>query len=205
MPKSTEDLLMNGFMELISQRPLDKITVQDIADYCCVNRNTFYYHYDNVYDLVKKFFKRQTDSALEYMRNGESLKNCLKAIVMFALDHMQAAKNLANSLNRDLLSDYLGDSFTRLIKTYIDENYEIHDEDKLRERLIVGFYRYAFVGMMMDLMTRDFSSEQIPDDELLEKNASPEFIVDLVLDTIEHDITANVMASLEKKEKIKKL
>ncbi len=202
MPKSTEDLLMNGFMELISQRPLDKITIQDIADYCCVNRNTFYYHYDNVYDLVKKFFKRQTDSALEYMHNGESLKNCLKAIVMFALDHKEAAKNLANSMSRDLLSDYLGDSFSRLIKTYIDENYIIREKDHIRERLIVGFYRYAFVGMMMDLMTVDFSAEQIKNDELLE-NASPEYVVDLILDTIEHDITENIMSSLERKEKSK--
>lgn len=195
MAKSTEDLLLNGFMDLITERPLDKITIQDIADYCCVNRNTFYYHYDNIYDLLEKFFDRQTKSALEFLENGESLKNCMKAIILFALDHHQAAKHLANSMNRDLLSSYLGHSFTTILTTYVDEHYEITEENRMKADFIIGFYRYAFVGIMMDLMTKEL------DDTNTQYSDNPEYFVDLILDTIEHDITDNILRSIASPKK----
>lgn len=192
MPKSTEDLLLNGFMDLVTERPLDKITVQDIADYCCVNRNTFYYHYDNIYDLLEKFFDRQTNSALEFLKSGESLKNCIKAIILFAIDHHQAAKHLVNSSNRDLVASYLGHFFSTLLTTYVEEHYDINDENRQKAEFIIAFYRYAFVGIMMDVMTKD------PEDTPSEYNENPEYYVDLILDTIEHDITDNILMNVAK-------
>lgn len=196
MAKTTEDLLLNGFMDLITERPLDKITVQDIADYCCVNRNTFYYHYDNIYDLLEKFFDRQTKSALEFLEEGESLKNCMRAIIMFALDHHRAAQHLATSMNRDLLASYLGHSFSTLMEAYVEHNYVIEEKDKQRVEFIITFYRYAFVGMTMDMMAKDIVINR---DEKYPEN--PEVYVDLILNTIDRDITNGVISKLKKKPK----
>ena len=49
--KKTEELIINTFLELVEEKPLDKITIQDIADQCGINRNTFYYHFDDIYSL----------------------------------------------------------------------------------------------------------------------------------------------------------
>lgn len=196
MAKTTGDLLLNGFLDLITERPLDKITVQDIADYCCVNRNTFYYHYDNIYDLLEKFFDRQTKSALEFLESGESLKNCLRAVILFAVDHHQAAHHLAISMNRDLLASYLGHTFTTLLNAYIDQNYQLKDEERSRVDFIIAFYRYAFVGMMMDLMSKDIVTN--PNDDLPD---STDTYVDLILNTLDHDINDTIVKKLDKKTK----
>ena len=45
MAQTTRNAIRNGFLELLEQRPLDKISVVDIAEHCGVNRNTFYYYY----------------------------------------------------------------------------------------------------------------------------------------------------------------
>ncbi len=39
--------------KLLLERPLDKITVTDIAEDCGINRMTFYYHFRDIYDLVE--------------------------------------------------------------------------------------------------------------------------------------------------------
>ena len=52
----TEEVLLKGFFDLLDEKTMDKITIQDLADYCHVNRNTFYYHFDNIYDLLEKLF-----------------------------------------------------------------------------------------------------------------------------------------------------
>ena len=48
MAQTTKNAIRKGFLDLLEQRPLDKISVVDIADHCGVNRNTFYYYYCNI-------------------------------------------------------------------------------------------------------------------------------------------------------------
>ena len=45
MAQTTKKRIMEGFLQLLEQRPLDKISVVDVADHCGINRNTFYYYY----------------------------------------------------------------------------------------------------------------------------------------------------------------
>lgn len=57
MKQKTEQLLCISFMELLRKCSFPKITIQKIANQCGVNRQTFYYHYDNIYDLMSNAFE----------------------------------------------------------------------------------------------------------------------------------------------------
>ncbi len=57
MKQKTENLLCSAFMELLRKFPFSKITIQRIAMQCGVNRQTFYYHFDNIYDLMVRAFE----------------------------------------------------------------------------------------------------------------------------------------------------
>ena len=48
MTALTELKIQEEFEKLLEEKFLDKITVVEIADRCEMNRNTFYYHYDNI-------------------------------------------------------------------------------------------------------------------------------------------------------------
>ena len=56
MSEITKKALAASFMKLLNQTTLDKITIKDIVDECGVNRNTFYYHFQDVYDLMDWIF-----------------------------------------------------------------------------------------------------------------------------------------------------
>ena len=43
MSQFTKRAIMETFIKLLGEHPLDKITVKDIVEECGVNRNTFYY------------------------------------------------------------------------------------------------------------------------------------------------------------------
>lgn len=58
MAQTTKNAIRKGFLDLLEQRPLDKISVVDIADHCGVNRNTFYYYYCDIYALVREVLER---------------------------------------------------------------------------------------------------------------------------------------------------
>ena len=59
MAQTTRNAIRNGFLELLEQRPLDKISVVDIAEHCGVNRNTFYYYYCDIYALIREVLETE--------------------------------------------------------------------------------------------------------------------------------------------------
>lgn len=53
MSQITKRALASSLKLLLLQKPLNKITINDIAEKCGVSRMTFYYHFKDVYDLVE--------------------------------------------------------------------------------------------------------------------------------------------------------
>ena len=165
----TEEVLLNGFFELLDEKMLDKITVQDLADHCHVNRNTFYYHYNNIYDLLEKLFLRQTNSALGYIEEGESFENCIRAIIDFVLYNRNRARHMVSLSHNEWMVELLGDSFYTIVKAYLEKYYVIEEDEKENEEFLLNFCRYAFVGMMMHWI-----------EEGMDEEASSRFIKQLV-------------------------
>ena len=51
--------LAEALCQLLETKTLEKITVKDIVARCGVNRQTFYYHFHDVYDLMRWIFERE--------------------------------------------------------------------------------------------------------------------------------------------------
>lgn len=66
--KRTRQLLQQALMDLAHEKPLDSITVQDIAARAEVNRATFYAHFEDKYALMdytaREMFREQLDTTL---------------------------------------------------------------------------------------------------------------------------------------------
>ena len=52
----TKKVLAEGFKELMAKKPFEKITISDITDICGLNRQTFYYHFRDKYELLNWVF-----------------------------------------------------------------------------------------------------------------------------------------------------
>ena len=61
MPNAMKYALAQSLKKLLSTRKLDKITVKDIAEDCGVNRQTFYYYFRDIYDLLEWNFCDATE------------------------------------------------------------------------------------------------------------------------------------------------
>ena len=52
----TEHALARALKEMMSNQPLESISVMEISSKCGVSRKTFYYHYHDIYDLLTQVF-----------------------------------------------------------------------------------------------------------------------------------------------------
>lgn len=53
MSQVTKRALEQSLKNLLLKKPLNKITINDITEDCGINRMTFYYHFQDIYDLVE--------------------------------------------------------------------------------------------------------------------------------------------------------
>ena len=49
--QKTRNSIINAFLELRSRKPIEKITVTELAELAVINKATFYKHYKDIYDL----------------------------------------------------------------------------------------------------------------------------------------------------------
>ena len=48
---NTKKLIANSLKKAMKTKPLSKITVSELIRDCGINRNTFYYHFDDIYEI----------------------------------------------------------------------------------------------------------------------------------------------------------
>lgn len=71
--KKTKRAIRSAFYELIKEKPLEKITVKEIAERAEINKTTFYAHYETVYDLVDQLEQEAVAEVISQINTAQSL------------------------------------------------------------------------------------------------------------------------------------
>ena len=61
MANFTKKAIRDSFVKLLNEKPLSQITVRDIVEDCGVNRNTFYYYYQDLPQLMESIVNEDAE------------------------------------------------------------------------------------------------------------------------------------------------
>lgn len=73
--EKTRRSIINSFMSLRSHKPLEKITVKELAENAEINKSTFYLHYHDIYDLSETLEREAVRSILAVIPKPEEIFN----------------------------------------------------------------------------------------------------------------------------------
>ena len=150
MSQVTKRALAASLIKLLSQKPLDKVTVKDIIEDCGVNRQTFYYHFKDIYDLVEWSCVEDGTKALQGKKTYDSWTEGLTQIFEAVLENKPFIMNVYRNVDRERMERYLYHLTYDLIVGVVQEkskDLDISGEDK---KFIANFYKYGFVGIMLE-------------------------------------------------------
>lgn len=150
MPSFTRTAIINAFLQLLDERPLSKITVKDIVDACGINRNTFYYHFEDIPALIEAISKEEMDLLVQRHAKVDSLEDCLMIAVDFIMKKRRAVLHLYNSNNRDLYERELMNICQYVVETYFDSLLEGRQCDPTDRDILIRSYRCWCFGLMLD-------------------------------------------------------
>ena len=181
MAQFTKKAIMQCFIQMLNESPMDKISVVDIAERCGINRNTFYYYYCDIYALVKELFTIEAQRIAEKELSCATWQEvCLEALE-FVRENRRAVYHLFHSNHRDLLEEYLYDVAHLEMVNFVRREAEgmpVKEEDI---NSLALFYTSALVGLVTRWMLEGMKAD-----------------VESILDNIGRLITGNLRISLER-------
>ena len=148
MAAFTKTAIRNSFIKLLNERPISQITIRDIVDDCGVNRNTFYYYFQDLPQLVETIVNEEADRMIREHPSIDSIEDCLHAIIGFALENRKAVLHIYNSVNRNIYEQYQWRVCEHVTATYVDTALAgrvIPEEDR---RVIIDYWKCVCFGLV---------------------------------------------------------
>jgi probable dihydroxyacetone kinase regulator len=146
----TKKALAASLKKLLLQKPLDKITIIDIVTDCGVNRQTFYYHFQDIYDLIEWLFLDEASVAVAGQKTYETWEQGFLNTFEWALENKALVLNTYRSMSREHMERYLYSMTYDLLIGVVNElavGMPVRESDK---KFIADFYKFAFVGLLLD-------------------------------------------------------
>lgn len=151
---NTKRMLAESLKKLLCRRPLSKVTVSEIVADCKVNRKTFYYHFEDLYSLLKWMLEQE---AIEVVRNMDLIIDYEEAI-LFVLDYVEEnykmLSNICGSVGRDELKRFFYADFIGICRTliYRIEEFEHLSVNEEFKEFLSKFYTEGITGILLDFI-----------------------------------------------------
>ena len=150
MSQVTKRALEQSLKNLLLKKPLNKITVADIADDCGINRMTFYYHFKDIYDLVEWSCLEDAKRALDEKKTYDTWPQGLLQIFEAVQENKPFIMNVYRCVHSEQVEKYLQPLVDRLLLDVLDEESRgvtLRDEDR---QFIAQVYAHILIGLMLD-------------------------------------------------------
>lgn len=150
MPNFTKDAIKQSFIKLLNERPMKQITVRDIVEDCGINRNSFYYHFADIPTLLEEIIVDDARAIISAHPDVNSIEECLRAVLQFAVQNKRAIMHIYNSVNRSMYEQYLWQVCDEIVQAYAKQLLKGNPVSDSDRRLFVNFYRCVCFGLVTD-------------------------------------------------------
>lgn len=156
MAPSTKLALANSLKKLLQKKFLDDITVKEIVEDCEVNRQTFYYHFQDIYDLLRWYLSHETELALA---DAGDWHEGLLAAFRYVQENHVSIYHVYRSSGRD----HMDCQFFALSRALVIKLLALYAGDlplaEADRDFLTDFYMYALSGTLVRWISDDMRED----------------------------------------------
>lgn len=149
MAKQTKTIIIDTFFKILETTSFDKITVKDICTRCEINRNTFYYYFKDIQDVLEARLEKDRKKVLAGVGSNEDFYMEYVRSVSIILENRQAIIHVYNSRGVQLLQNYLEDVIMDFVRRFVCREAEGKNLAEEDIDYITKFYSFVVVGSTM--------------------------------------------------------
>ncbi|MGO3733420.1 MAG: TetR/AcrR family transcriptional regulator [Vagococcus sp.] len=151
----TKKALSLALKELMLHTELDKLTILDVTKEAGLSRNTFYYHFSDINDLLEWTYDNEIVKGLDSFEDITTWKDGLLSVLNYTEENRTFCLNTFNSLSRDRLEHFLYHITYDMLMEIMTQTYNSIDLSTELKKQIADFYGRAIVAQVIHwLVTR---------------------------------------------------
>ncbi|MGF7059886.1 TetR/AcrR family transcriptional regulator C-terminal domain-containing protein [Brassicibacter mesophilus] len=185
----TKHILADSLKKLLVNKTLDKISIREIVGESGLNRQTFYYHFKDIYHLVEWIFQKEALAIFNDLEGEELWQEGLLKLLKYIDQNRIVCKNIINSLGHESILKYFYDDIYVIIKKAILSFTEGLNIKKNYSDLLTHYYILSF-GSVVENWT------------LGGINQSPEELIEFLDQILQDQMKGTYVRLLEDNEKL---
>ena len=184
----TKNLIKQEFIKLLNKKSLHNITVTEIAKQCKIERKTFYYHYENLPQLVKEIFDEELEDVIEEFNETLSWEESFISATKFILENKKVVKHMYESDYKVELEKYIFSISGEIMRKYVRRVAKDTKAQEIDIKLIAFFYQCALSSSLIQWVATDMKTDP-----------------KLVTRRLGELMDGNILEALKRSEKLEKL
>jgi probable dihydroxyacetone kinase regulator len=154
----TKQMIAEHFFQLSKSMPVDKITVQKIVDTANISRQTFYYHFKDLVDLIEWIVQLELVSILEESLNAPNATKALKIFIQHIYDHRDFFNQLRYSKNRVELETLLINAFRSYLTEVIKKHPPKAHLSLADLEIALDYHTHGIIGLLLTHLNKNDSN-----------------------------------------------
>lgn len=161
MKRNAKFAIVSSFKELLNKHPMDKVTVKEICEQCNVNRQTFYYYFTDIMDILKFIIFEELSADIAQNRTFETWEGGFLATMNYLKKNSKMIFHIYHSSYWNEVNLFFINFSNDLLNNVVEEcadkiGMKLLSKD---ETFIVNFYRHVFYGIMSDWVSEGMKEE----------------------------------------------
>ncbi|TFJ38920.1 TetR family transcriptional regulator [Carnobacterium divergens] len=154
----TKEVLSKSLIELCHYKRFEKITISDITQRCKLNRQTFYYHFSDKFDLLGWTYQH---TAIHYLKENVTLENWHDQVLKMLQEIQSNAAFYRNTVQDE--SALLANQFSQLTcELFLELFSRLDNEERVSKadrHFYATFFSYGCGGMLIAWIVAGFKED----------------------------------------------
>ena len=158
MASFTKKAILQTFTDMLRVMPFDKITVSALVRECGISHNTFYYHYQDIYDLLDTWLTEEVGRFV-LAAGQDNWRELASSMLHCCRENKRIVDHIFDSLSRDRMERYVFTLTDDFLYRYVRKRSEGRGLTKGQIQDITEFCRYAFSGFFLKFLWNDMRDD----------------------------------------------
>lgn len=155
MPGNMKNLIADTFAALMMKKDIDKISVKDLVEACNISRQTFYYHFQDLLQVIEWGSDQQLQQALASSLQARTLEDALEIFLNMAVSQHKFIQRLLQSQRREHLEKVFVSAIEEYLTGVLQHRLDLRSVSMDDLTFAKSFYTHGVVGVLLNYCGRE--------------------------------------------------
>ena len=148
MKHQIKDTIADAFILLAKQKSIDKITVKDLVDHCGISRQSFYYHFQDILDVIEWHTLRVGREITQQVQQAATLDEAIDILSAAYIAHHALLEKLWDSQKRNFVERLVMESMQERFGELVRNSSASSDLTVAETDALIRFFSFGLAGLM---------------------------------------------------------